>query len=78
MCVRPTAATATATLPPCRFASAHMLVFGQELEGYQNLRETSYSLLMSLVGDLQLFELERVNAWWGPLFVICFTLVRSD
>lgn len=57
------------------FAIAHLLVFGQELPGFQNLRDTSYSLLLSLMGDTQLHELERVNAWWGPAFVVGFTLI---
>jgi len=54
-----------------------MLIFGQELQGYQNLRDSSYSLLLSLMGDINLESLEEVNAFWGPTFVILFTLVAT-
>jgi len=54
-----------------------MLIFGQELQGYQNMRDSSYSLLLSLMGDINLESLEEVNAFWGPVFVILFTLVAT-
>ena len=60
-----------------RFVTAHMLIFGQELQGYQNMRDSSYTLLLSLMGDINLESLEEVNAFWGPVFVILFTLVAT-
>lgn len=57
------------------FAAAYLLVFGSQLQGYSNIRESSYSLMLSLMGEVPLSELEAVSSWWGPVFTVTFVLI---
>ncbi len=57
------------------FAAAYLLVFGAQLQGYSNIRESSYSLMLSLMGDVPLSSLEAVSSWWGPVFTVTFVLI---
>lgn len=52
------------------FAIAHMMIWGQEMEQFRNLSQTSYTLMMSLLGDVPVEEMRRVNPSMTPILVI--------
>lgn len=57
------------------FAIAHLMIFGQELEQFRTMGQSSYTLMMALLGDIPVEEMRRINPGITPVLTIGYISV---
>lgn len=57
------------------FAIAHLMIFGQELEQFRTMGQSSYTLMMALLGDIPVEEMRRINPGITPILTIGYISV---
>merc|ERR1719348_2825070 len=56
----------------CAFAQLGYLLFGTQIDDFNNFINASYTLFRTILGDFNFVVIEQADRFFGPIYFLCY------